>query len=105
MSQAHLEELHKALSRHGWQVTERRRGDEGANGAGTWQLRRYEGGPPLLLDFAGFGGLGEDIPLEESYACQLRGTNRHLYFSRINKSRKRWLSELESFMRFIDDQR
>lgn len=75
----------------------------GVNGAATWELRRYEGGAALLLDFAGIGGMDEDIPLEESYGCQLRGVEDcGLYFRRINRSRRAWLGELKEFVLSLD---
>ena len=73
-------------------MVERRRGDVDVQGSATWEIRRQAGGPALLLDFAGFGGLGEDISLEESYACKVRGCPIHLYFSRVKRSCERWLA-------------
>ena len=53
----------------------------------------------MLIDFAGFGGMGEDIPLEQSYACDVRGRqNVGLYFRRINRSRELWLRDLAAFL-------
>src|SRR5574338_898855 len=102
MSQAHLRQLRAALFRRGWDVVERRRGEPGVEGAATWELRRGECGSTVLIDFAGFGAMGEDIPLEESYACQARGRPISLYFRRVNRSRERWTSELAAFVASLD---
>ena len=102
MSQAHLDELYAALTQRGWKVSERRRGDHDVQGAATWEIRRGPDGPELLIDFAGFGGMGEDIPLEESGCCDVRGQRIGLYFRRVNRSRERWLSELAEFVSALD---
>ena len=102
MSQVHLDQLYEALTRRGWKVVERLRGEDDVEGSATWEIRRQPGGPALLIDFAGFGGMGEDIPLEESYACQVRGRPLHLYFNRVRRSRERWLTELAAFVAALD---
>jgi hypothetical protein len=63
MSQSHLRQLHAALTRRGWTVIERMRGDVDVRGPATWEVRSGEAGLALLIEFAGFGGRGEDIPL------------------------------------------
>lgn len=102
MSQSHLDQLYAALTARGWMVTERRQGEDNVRGAATWEIRRHNGGSTLFIDFEGFGGLGEDISLEESYACEVRGRRNSLYFSRVKRSRKRWLTELTEFVKSLD---
>ncbi len=102
MSRSHLSQLREALTRRGWQVTERLRGDDNVQGAATWVIQRPNTGPTLLIDFAGFGGMGEDISLEESYACDVRGTAIDLYFRRVNRSRQLWLAELKAFVTALE---
>jgi hypothetical protein len=103
MSQSHLKELRSALTEHGWTiVAERLRGDEDVQGAATWQVTR-DGGPVVMIDFAGFGGMGEDISLDQSYACQVRGRSEiGLYFRRIDRSRTLWLRDLAAFTEALD---
>lgn len=102
MSTSHLGQLRAALVRRGWKVTERLRGDDGVNGAATWLIQRSTTQPILWIDFAGYGPLGADISLEESYACKVRESEISLYFSRLNRSRQRWLKELHGFIAALD---
>lgn len=102
MAQTHLQQLHAALIRRGLDVVERLRGDVDVRGAATWEITRRGSNAILRIDFAGFGGLGEDIPLEESYACQVRDHPISLYFSRINQSHNQWIVELTSFVHTLD---
>jgi hypothetical protein len=104
MSLSHLKELRTALAEHGWEVVaERLRGEDDVRGAATWELRRNGEGVPVLIDFAGFGPMGEDISLEESYACDVRGRpSPGLYFRRINRSRELWLRDLTAFVASLD---
>ena len=102
MSVAHLGQLDEALTRRGWRITKRLRGEEGVEGAATWEIQRSINGPVLHIDFYGFGGMGEDIPLEESYGCEVRGHRVSLYFRRVNHSRERWVAELKEFVAALD---
>jgi len=103
MSESHLKQIRLALERSGWNIAERVRGDDGVIGAATWEIRRGSAASPLLIDFAGLGPMGEDISLEESYACHVRGKpDCDLYFRRINHSRDLWLNELEAFVASLD---
>ncbi len=47
------------------------------------------------------------LPLEESYACRVRGTSHTLYFRRRgisgSKQRARWTGELSAFVEAIGD--
>jgi hypothetical protein len=79
------------------------RGDDNVQGAATWVIQRSNAGPTLLIDFAGFGGMGEDISLEESYACHVRGSSIGLYFRRVNRSRQLWVTELKQFVTALDN--
>lgn len=104
MSVSHLRELRTALERRGWRVIEKVRGEVDACGAGTWLVQRLGGGPIHQIDFAGFGPMGEDITLEESYACSLRGKPEcGLYFRRIHRSRRLWEAELKAFVEALDE--
>jgi hypothetical protein len=99
MSDSHLKELRTTLAEYGWRiVAERLRGEDNVQGAATWQVTRDDV-PAVLIDFAGFGTMGEDIALEESYACNVRErSDVGLYFRRVNRSRALWLAELTAFV-------
>jgi hypothetical protein len=103
VSQAHLVELRTALEQRGWCITERLRGEDGAIGAGTWELKRSGGEVTHVIDFDGLGAMGEDLPIEESYGCRVRGTLDGLYFRRINRSRDLWLADLRAFASSLDE--
>lgn len=102
MSVSHLNQLDEALTRRGWKITKRLRGEENVLGAATWEITRSPRDPVLCIDFAGFGGMGEDISIDESYACDVRGHSARLYFSRVNHSRERWMAELKEFITALD---
>ncbi|MEQ4618411.1 MAG: hypothetical protein ABN482_10220 [Corticimicrobacter sp.] len=104
MSLPHLRQLQDALVRRGWTVIEYLRGDPAfdVQGAASWAIQRDESRPALLLDFAGFGSMGEDIPLDRSYACAVRGTAISLYFSRVNRSQDTWQRDLAGFIDALD---
>ena len=102
MSQSHLNELRAALTDHGWKVRTRAP-DEDVRGAGTWELRRGSDDQPILIDFDGLGPMGETLPLDQSYGCQVRDvSNASLYFRRINRSRKLWKADLAAFIAALD---
>ena len=101
MSQAHLNELKAALYHRGWLVTERTL-DEDVRGSATWEVQRPGGWPMLLIDFDGFGGLGEDIRVEQAAGCSLRGHSARLYFWRIVRGRERWNADLAGFIESLD---
>ena len=104
MSQSHLCELYNLLVQRGWKVSEYRESCHAVDvlGAAVWEVRRYEDGPAIVIDFPGFGEIGEDIPLEESYACNVRDQPISLYFSRVNRSRDKWLEQLTTFVEAIE---
>lgn len=100
MSQSHINELHRALVHRGWQVNT----ESAPQGVATWDIQR--GNTLLHLDFNLFGGMGEDIPLEECGGCKVRGHPvAHLYFRRINHSRELWATELAAFLASLDERR
>lgn len=101
MSQSNLSQLREALTHSGWQITENLRGDDDVRGAATWLIRRQIG-PTLLIDFAGLGGMGEDIPVEQSYACNVRDASLSLYFRRVNRCRELWVAELTEFVSALE---
>lgn len=103
MSQSHLRQLRDALTRRGWQITQRLRDDNNVKGAATWELQRNSNTQTLLIDFAGFGAIGEDISLEESYGCNVRGSSVGLYFRRVNRSQHLWIADLTEFVSSLEN--
>jgi hypothetical protein len=101
MSASHLHILHSTLVQRGWKVKAHETGDD-VIGAATWTIVRNPKQRELKIDFHGFGSMGEDISLDESHGCQVRGLPIHLYFSRVNRSRDRWLVELAEFVDALD---
>ena len=104
MSLSHIKELRDALAEQGWNVVaERLRGEDNVEGAATWEVRRDKGDSIVLIDFAGFGAMGEDISVENSYGCGVRGRrDLGIYFRRINRSRELWLRELAVFVASLE---
>jgi hypothetical protein len=105
MADWHLAELRSAPERRDWRFTGDLPGDGRAvSAAGSFE-RSGRGPNELLLDFE---GLDESrvLPLNESYACRVRGTDQSLYFRRRGESdplaRERWVNELSSFVNGID---
>lgn len=100
MSLAHLQELRVALAEAGWKiVAERLRGEDNVMGAATWEVHRGDRTLAVFIDFDGFGCMGEDVPLEMSSGCDVRGRrDGGLYFRRINRSRELWLRDLAAFI-------
>lgn len=103
MARWHLDELRTVLERKGWRVVAELPGDDYRVSA-TWELRRSGEPDPLLIDFEGLDDL-KVLPVDESYACRVRGTDHSLYFSRRGETgstaRARWRDELESFVRSL----
>ena len=63
----------------------------------AWAIER--GAANLELQFARFGGMGEDLALHESYACSIAGHDAvSLDFSKSS----RWATELTAFIRALD---
>ena len=100
MARWHLDELRSALERKGWRVIAELPGDDYRVSA-TWELRRSGDPRSLLIDFDGFDDMN-CLPLDESYACQVRDTDHSLSFSRRGETgsaaRARWHDTLISFV-------
>jgi hypothetical protein len=105
MSKPHLRALEEALARRGWRVVAVRPGD-GYHISATWEVRRSTSQPSILIDFEGMEPGGDYcLPLEESYACGVRGRGAvALHFGRINRSRAHWEKELAAFVQALEDE-
>jgi hypothetical protein len=107
MSLANVIQLREALTRRGWQITEKLRGDDdddNVEGSATWEIQRHGSGPVFLIDFSEFGGMGEDISHDSNdcSGCKVRDYSIRLRFSRVNRSRDRWLADLKLFTSSLD---
>jgi hypothetical protein len=104
MSRPHLRALEAALARKGWRVVAIHPGND-YDITVTWEVRRSASEPSLFIDFYGLRLDGDGcLPLEESYACTLRGRSSvDLYFRRVNKSRELWQQDVAQFVRALDD--
>lgn len=100
MARWHLDELRDALERKGWRVVAELPGDDYRVSA-TWELQRSGDPRSLLIDFDGLDDLNV-LPLDESYACRVRGTDCSLYFGRRGETgsakRTHWRDELKAFV-------
>jgi hypothetical protein len=103
LSTSHLNSLRKALAQRGWRIIAVHDRDDYPFRA-TWEIQRSTNHPSLLLDIGGWGPLGELLPLEESYVCELRGhSDISLYFrSKVNARRQHWIADLETFLDALD---
>src|SRR5262245_97098 len=82
MAQWHLDELRRGLERFGWRMVAELPGDD-VRVSGSWQLLRGNDPSVLTIDFDGLDGTGlHCLPMQESYACRIRGTDHVLYFGR-----------------------
>ena len=99
MARWHLDELRAALELKGWNIAALEGDDYRVSG--SWQLRRSNDPRTVVVDFEGLDDL-KTLPLEQSYACRVRGTTNSLYFGRRGKSgsssRDRWKTELRLFV-------
>jgi hypothetical protein len=104
MSALHLRALESALARRGWRVITVHPGD-GYRASATWELQRGGDAVNVFVDFDGMSlDGGGCLPLEESYACHLRGQESpSLYFRRVNRSRTLWEQELAEFVQSLDN--
>jgi hypothetical protein len=101
MSQAHLDELSKALTQRGWSVGALP--NVGEEVCGSWVVRRGLEGVAIHIDFDRLDGDGKVVPIEKSYGCSIRERpSSGLHFSAINRSRKRWKRDLSEFVRSLD---
>ena len=100
MATWHLEELRNALERKGWRVVAELPGDDYRVSA-TWELQRSGDPRSLVIDFDGLDDM-KTLPLDESYACSVRGTDHSLSFSRRGETgsdaRARWRDQLSAFV-------
>ena len=103
MSNPHLRALEEALSRKGWRIVAVHPPDCNDVSA-TWEIQRSTRQPTCFIDFNGMSPDGEDdLTLEESYYCTLRGhPTIDLYFRRVNKSRQLWEQDLAAFIQALD---
>ncbi len=101
----HLDELRSALERKGWRVVTELPGDDYSISAG-WEIQRSGDPRKPVIEFCGFDDM-QCLPLDQSYACQIRDTKVSLSFSRRGETgspaRTRWRSELNSFVESIND--
>ncbi len=100
MAEWHLKELRNAIERSGWRFVAEHPSHHLYVSA-SWEFTR-SGDDNLLIDFGGIDDLNT-LPIEESYACSVRGdSTRDLYFRRKGSSnsvkRELWLKELKEFV-------
>jgi hypothetical protein len=98
MAQWHLDELASSLESDGWRIVKTENGD-GYRIAASWTIQRY-GNQTLIVDFDGLDDM-VTLPLEEAYACKVRGTAVSLYFGRRG-DRTHWSTTLAEFISSID---
>lgn len=103
LSVPHLQALEDALARRGWRKVAIHPGDD-YRISGTWEMHRSGSDEPILIDFAGMARDGMScLPLQESFACEVRGrTSVSLYFRRVNRSRELWQRELAKFVQKLE---
>ncbi len=98
MSQHHLDELSHVLTQKGWAISSTRSIDDFPYDSHAWTIER--GSVTLDIQFSRFGGVGEDLPLEKSYACSVASRDDiSLYFS---KPSNKWKADLASFVSALD---
>ena len=101
MAEWHLRELRNALEAKGWRILAEHPGDERGLSA-TWEIERSTKKPSVFIDFEGLDDL-ITLPLEQSYACNIRGNRSSaLYFSRKgsdgSRRRENWRDDLQQFL-------
>jgi hypothetical protein len=101
VSKPHLRALEEALLRRGWRIIAVHPGDDYRISA-TWEIQRSSKQPSQFIDFDGLDDM-VCLPLEESYACHIRGRSHKdraasLYFRKPNKSRDLWEQDLAAFV-------
>jgi hypothetical protein len=97
MSEWHLEELRAALIHRGWKILTVHTGDDYAI-SGSWEIQRSTRVPPLFINFYGFDD-DRCLPMEQAYACEVRGGNPDLYFHRPGD---KWRAKLRAFVLELD---
>ncbi len=105
MSREHWQGLEAALGRRGWRIVAVHAGDGYAISA-SWEIQRSSRRPSLFIDFDGLDDM-TCLPLEQSYACHVRGSSPRdgassLYFRPPNKSRALWEKDLAAFVANLD---
>ena len=104
MAKWHIDELRAALEHRGWRLKSELPGDD-VRISGSWALVRSGQPSEIVIDF---DGLDESrvLPMAESYACTVRGTNHSLYFRRRGEAstpqRERWRGELAQFVAGVE---
>ncbi|MCH7726367.1 MAG: hypothetical protein IH991_07815 [Planctomycetes bacterium] len=99
MPKHHLDALSHALTQKGWKIVSTRTLDDSPYDFHAWTVER--GTVSLEIQFARFGGIGEDLPLDKSYACSVSGHDDiSLYFS---KPSGKWNADVASFVSALDD--
>jgi hypothetical protein len=97
MSQHHLHALWHALIQKGWKIVTTRSLDDFPYDYHAWTIRR--GSVAIELQFARFGDMGQDVPLEESSGCAVAKVRSiSLHFSK----QPRWKDDLASFVSSLD---
>jgi hypothetical protein len=100
MAQWHLNDLRASFERYGWRVVAELPGDD-YKISGSWELLRGGNVSVLIIDFEGIDDMST-LPINEAYACRIRGSEHSLYFGRRGSSgsaaRDRWRGELASFV-------
>jgi len=96
MPQHHLDELSHALTQKGWRVVNTRSLTDFPYDCDAWSMKR--GAVEFDIEFSRFDGMGQDVPLIDSFGCSVRNSV-HLYFGKP----KRWAEELPVFISKLDD--
>lgn len=105
MAEWHLREIRNALEARGWRIVAQHPGDDYYVSA-SWEIERSTKGPTVFLDFSGLDDM-ITLPLEQSYACHIRGHNSlGLEFRRKgeggSRRRQKWHSDLKDFLGELD---
>jgi hypothetical protein len=101
MADWHLQAIRSALEARGWVIVEQPGDDYRISG--TWELRRPRDERVLRIDFEGLDDM-RTLPLDQSYGCQVRGTEGTppgLYLRRA-RAKELWNAELAAFVTFVE---
>jgi len=100
MARWHLNDLRASLEQYGWRVVAELPGDD-YRISGSWELHRGNSTSVVIIDFEGIDDM-RTLPIQEAYACRIRGSEHSLYFGRRGRSgsaaRGRWRAALASFV-------
>src|SRR5678816_4073113 len=97
MSEWHLDELRAALLQRGWKVLAVHPGDDYAV-SGSWEIQRSTRLPSVFIDFNGLDA-HRCLPMDDAYACEVRGGKPDLYFYRPGD---KWRAKLKAFVLELD---